>query len=97
MSVNTAEPSSVASRDAESIELWLREKIASFGELNAIRVNVHKPIATYGVDSVEVAALAEDLEDWLGDDVPIDLIWEWASIRETAQRIAVHLVEERGY
>ena len=46
--------------------------------------------ATFGVDSAEAAALAEGLEQWLGRTIPLDLVWEWASAREIAGRVADH-------
>ena len=80
--------------DPGAIEDWIREHIAQLVGVTAARVSVHKPIATFGVDSAEAAALAEELEQWLGATIPLDLIWEWASAREIAGRVAEHFAME---
>lgn len=73
---------------AAAIERWIRDRISQLFEIRLDEINLHKPIATYGVDSVEAAALAEELEAWLGRPVPPDLVWEWASTLEISQRLA---------
>jgi len=80
--------------DSRAIEDWIRERIAHLFGTEASGVHVHKPVATFGVDSAEAAALAEDLEQWIGRTVPLDLVWEWASVREIADRVAEHLRQE---
>jgi acyl carrier protein len=77
--------------DAGALETWLRTHVAAVLGLAPESVNVHKPIATYGVDSAEAAGLIAGLEDWLGRRLPLDLLWEWASTREIAARLAEHL------
>ena len=80
-----------------SIEGWLQERIGTLVGLRPSEISVHKPIANYGVDSAEAAALAEDLEQWLARQIPLDLVWEWASSRELAERVCEHfLIEEAG-
>ena len=83
-----AEDSRATNPDA--IEAWIRDHLAQLVGLTPSKVNTHKPIATFGVDSAEAAALAEGLEQWLGRTIPLDLVWEWASAREIAGRVADH-------
>ena len=77
--------------DAEAIEDWIRNAVAGVLDLRPQEVNVHKPIATYGVDSAEAAGLIGDMEDWLGCKIPLDLVWEWATTREIAERLAEYV------
>lgn len=84
---------SAISLGSDDIEAWLRRAIAGVLGLTERDINVHKPIATYGVDSAEAAGLIGDLEGWAGRKVPLDLVWEWASTREIAQRLADHFAE----
>jgi len=74
--------------DARSIEAWIGRRLAELIGDDSVRVNANKPIAAYGVDSVEAAALTSELESWLGRPLPQNLVWEWASTRELAQRVA---------
>lgn len=79
-----------ASLGAREIERWLRDRIAALLELTPPQVSVHKPIASYGIDSAEAADLALELERWSGRVVPLDLVWEWATPREVATRLGGH-------
>lgn len=93
METMTQTPVSATETDPAAIEAWIKEKIADWvgaGEA----VSVHRPIAVYGMDSAETAALAEELEQWLGRTVPLDLVWEWGTTREIACRVAEHFQQE---
>lgn len=79
---------------ASEIEQWIRDKLAALLEDEPARVNVHKPIAAYGVDSVEASLLAGELGDWLELELPADAIWEWSSAREIAERLAAHVAAD---
>jgi len=83
--------SGITRPDAATIEDWIQERIAGVLEIPPAEMSVHKPIATYGVDSAEAAGLAMELEDWLGTTIPADLVWEWATTREVAGRVSDHL------
>lgn len=82
--------------DLAALEAWLRTAIARVLELDVGEVNVHKPIAHYGVDSSEVVGMIADLEAWLDRELPLDLVWEWATTREVAQRIVDHIAAGDG-
>lgn len=77
--------------DAATLEDWIVARVRVLLQEDDTLINVHKPIASYGVDSVEAAGLLADLEDWLGCALPSDQVWEWASAREIAVRLAEHL------
>jgi acyl carrier protein len=76
--------------DVREIEAWIVAQIANLLGIPEAQIDVHKAIAAYGVDSAEAAALVADLEDWLECTIPLDLVWEWASTREVACRLAEH-------
>jgi acyl carrier protein len=79
--------------DGDSIGSWIIAEIAEIVGVDPVEIDVHKPIAAYGVDSAEVAALVGELEDRIGRSVPVDLVWEWASVREVSARLADYLDE----
>ena len=81
------------STDGDSIGSWIVAEIAEIVGLEPVEIDVHKPIAAYGIDSAEAAALVGELEERLRRSVPADLIWEWASVREVSARLAAYLDE----
>ncbi|NQZ95576.1 MAG: acyl carrier protein [Myxococcales bacterium] len=79
--------------EAIEIEKWIRRTIASFLGVKPAVIDVGMPISAYGVDSVEAATLAGELEWWLGHPVPSMLVSERHSTREIALRLAQRSVE----
>ena len=94
MQTTETTPEIIAAVSAPGVEDWIRERLAGLLDLSSRDINVHKPIAAYGIDSAEAAALAEDLERHLGREIPLDLIWEWASAREVAVRLVEYFDTE---
>lgn len=70
------------------IEARICEWIASLVDLDRWQIDVHKPLAYYGVDSIEAANLSAAAESWLGRPIPLELVEESASAREIAARLA---------
>jgi len=69
--MNPAHPGSAAplpdSRpSAKEIERWLIERIAAEAEVPQGDIDPGQPIASYGIDSMQVVTLLAQLEDWLG-------------------------------
>jgi len=73
------------------IEQWVVGRVDALLEEEGAVTNAQKPLAAYGLDSVDTAGLLSDLEDWLGVALPTELVWEWVSPRELATRVAAHL------
>lgn len=75
------------------IERWIVQKVREVLEEDDASIEVRKPLAAYGLDSVDAAGMLADLEDWLGSALPPSVVWEWVSARELAVRIAQQLPE----
>jgi len=74
--------------DADAIESWLRGRIAGLVGRPVEQINVHEPVAIYGIDPVEAASLTGELENLVGHRVSVETLWEWVSTREIAARVA---------
>jgi acyl carrier protein len=74
--------------NARTIQRWFCEKIAERLGIGPAEVNVREPFADYGFGSIDAALLMGDLEDWLGIEIPVTLLWEYPSIAELSQYLA---------
>jgi polyketide synthase 12 len=65
---HTESPASPSDRrsPAAQIEQWLIERIAAEALLAETDLDPQRPIASYGIDSMQVVSLLAQLEDWLG-------------------------------
>ena len=70
--------------NAEKIERWFIERIASYAELSAEEVDLRIPFERYGIDSRTAASLSGELEEWLGVPIPATLLWDYPTIFEAA-------------
>ena len=69
MNPTDSSPAERALADREktaAIERWLTEQIAAEAELPLEQIDLQQPIASYGVDSMQVVTLLAQLEDRLG-------------------------------
>lgn len=86
--VTLAEVQVAANRDEISVEEWICERMSDLLDMESDEVDVHRPVAAYGIDSVDAAYLVGDLEEWMGRKIPPDFVWEWSTVREIAKRLA---------
>jgi acyl carrier protein len=59
---------------------WLVTEVATELQISPTEIDIHQPFTYYGLASVEGAALGGKLESWLGQPVPLSLIWEYPTI-----------------
>ena len=71
-----------------TIQRWFCEKIAERLGIAAADVDVRGPFVDYGLGSMDAAMLMGDLEDWLGVELPVTLLWEYPSIAQLSQYLA---------
>lgn len=72
----------------EDIQLWLTEQVAERLLLDIREIDVREPLSDYGLDSLHAIGILADLEDWLGREVPLDLIDEDSSIEALARHLS---------
>lgn len=77
---------------AKSLEQWLVKWLAQHLKLSASEMDTDKAFADYGVDSVMAVELAQDLEEFLQLDHPLDatLAWNFPTIAALAAHLATH-------
>jgi acyl carrier protein len=79
--------------DAGEIKTWFRQHIARLLSLDPEEVDVEADFDGFGLDSVQGVDMVTALEDWLGldEDLPIDVIFDAASISDAADSVAAIL------
>src|SRR5688500_12381614 len=74
---------------AGEIESWIRQKVAEAVNLDPANVGSDNSFDQFGIDSAKSISLVIDLEHWLEleDELPLDILFEGTSIRDSAERI----------
>ncbi|MEV4924532.1 aminotransferase class I/II-fold pyridoxal phosphate-dependent enzyme [Streptomyces roseoverticillatus] len=70
-----------------AVEAWLAARIAERLGLQASAVDRNLPFASLGLDSRQAVAVAAELGDWLGRELPAGLVFEHPSVRAVAARL----------
>ncbi|WP_432973948.1 SDR family NAD(P)-dependent oxidoreductase [Dactylosporangium sp. CA-233914] len=85
----TAEPAPQPARPQSqpAVERWLTELLADRLELPAGDVDPRRPIAEYGLRSVDMVGLVGELERRFGRSLPATLAWQYPTI----EALAAHL------
>jgi 1-acyl-sn-glycerol-3-phosphate acyltransferase len=72
---------------AEIVE-YLRAGVAAELRCAADTIDPERPLTYYGLDSLSAATIAGDLSDWLGRDLPDDLVLARVTVSSLADRLA---------
>ncbi len=67
-------------RSADAIVAWLTERISGPIGIRPDEVDTKKPLAGYGLGSLQAVQLASDLEQWLGLKLPPTLAYDYPTI-----------------
>ncbi len=83
-------PVSFASGTAsQEIQTWLIFKIAEKLAIPANAIDIHQPLAAYGLGSLAAVSLAGELEDWLKCRLSPTVIYDYPTIVALSQALAV--------
>ena len=63
---------------------WLIEKLAGFLRIPPSSVDIDRPLAEYGLDSVYALTLCGDMEDEFGIVVEPTMAWDYPSVSAMA-------------
>ncbi|MCD0450494.1 acyltransferase domain-containing protein [Actinocorallia sp. API 0066] len=77
-----------AAAPASRVEAKVTELVAKYAGVGPERVDAGEPFTAYGLDSVHAVALAADLSDWLGREVPATFAWDHPTLAEAARALA---------
>jgi acyl carrier protein len=72
----------------EEIKEWLIENIADRLEMKPEEIDINEPITHLGMSSREAIMLSGDLEEWLGFELPPELLYEYPEIGPLAEKLA---------
>jgi acyl transferase domain-containing protein len=78
----------VARERENTIATWLRTRLASMLGIDPDAIDPHEPLARYGVDSLIAAELTEQLETWLGRELPATISYDNPTIAALARALA---------
>ena len=76
--------------EASEVLPWLVVKFAEWLEVAPEEINVERPIASYGLDSISAVTLSVYLEDELGFQLETALMWDYPTLAS----LAAYLAEE---
>ncbi|MEB3358054.1 MAG: beta-ketoacyl synthase N-terminal-like domain-containing protein [Synechococcales bacterium] len=85
-------PSEATSVSASIIAHWLIVRLAQRLKVAASEINVHEPFSSYGLDSAAAVSLSGELEDWLERRLSPTLVYDYPSIAQLAQYLAMETV-----
>jgi len=72
---------------AEAIQLWLVRRIATELKVDREKIDVRESFDHINLDSVAILAITLDLEQWLGFEISVDLVWDYPTIHDIANLI----------
>ena len=71
-----------------NIQNWLAEKLAALTGIELLRIDLHKPLAYYGLDSREASRLTAELATLLGRPLSPTLFWEYPTPAELVHHLS---------
>ncbi len=71
-----------------AIQAWLVARIEAALDLAPGKVDIHKPLSRFGLDSMIAVGLSADLEDWLGRTLAPTILAEHPTIEALARHLA---------
>jgi acyl carrier protein len=76
-------------KSAESIQDWLIEQVAQRLDLDPDEIDSQVAFESFGMESADALALLSQLEQWLGRSVPPVLLWNYPTIAQLSERLAI--------
>lgn len=86
----TAIPASQV-KSVEQIEARLLASLAEVLELAPERIDRTKPFTDFGLDSIKAFTLTGDLAEWIDQDLPATLFWDYPNVEALARFVAEQL------
>ncbi|MBI3897893.1 MAG: AMP-binding protein [Gammaproteobacteria bacterium] len=83
----TNDATSANAPDAVAIRCWLVTKISGLTSLPEDRVNVAAPFASFGLSSLQGVMLVEQLQTFVGREIPATWFYNYPSIAELTHRL----------
>ena len=86
----------VAARSEAEIGRWLAAKVAGPLGVRPEAIDARRPLASYGLGSLQAVTLAGELEAWVGRPVPPTIAYDYPTIAALARHLAGGPEADRG-
>lgn len=73
--------------DSAEVLSWLVMKLADWLEVAPAELDAHRPISSYGLDSISGVTLAVQLEEELGIELDSAVLWNHPTIGSLAEHL----------
>ena len=77
-----------ARHSAGEVERWLVAQLGRRLGVEPARIDVHEPLARYGLDSKEAVVMSGELAEWLDVPLPASLAYEYPTVHLLARHLA---------
>ncbi|WP_055478925.1 acyl carrier protein [Sphaerimonospora mesophila] len=77
-----------------TLERWLRDRVAAYGELAPDAFTVDTPLTELGFNSVYALTICGDIEDTFDIDVDPTVVWDNPTIRRLAAALYAVIKKE---
>ncbi|MDP4174898.1 MAG: SDR family NAD(P)-dependent oxidoreductase, partial [Bacteroidota bacterium] len=78
----------------KAITDWLISNMATRLKISTSQIDIERPFASYGIDSVMAVELASDLEEYLGRKISSTILWEYSTISKLVIGLSAELEEQ---
>jgi acyl carrier protein len=79
----------------EAICDWLTDKLAEALALAPDIIDIHRPFAEYGLDSLAAVGVTGELEEWMDILLPATLLWDYPTIHAISHYLAAEVSQQR--
>ena len=70
-----------------SVQEWLVTHIAAVAQINSEDVDIDRPFAEFGMDSMQLFQLSGDLQKFLGREVSEIVAWDYPTIAQLSKHL----------
>jgi long-chain acyl-CoA synthetase len=95
LSAGSAPAESSSSRTAASIQGWVTDWLVSELQVEPNEIEVGRSFFDYGMDSVMVVKLTQDLGRWLGCSIDATAAWSFPTVESLTRHLAAQLAAAR--
>ena len=83
-------PTSARSKPVNELEIqqWLMTRIGALAQINPHDVDVNRPFAEFGMDSIQLFELSGDLEKFVGYKVSEIAAWDFPTIVKLSRHLS---------
>lgn len=85
------------SKNIEAIKTWLLTKIAEHIQISPIEIDIHQPLAQYGLNSLTAVRISGQLQEWLGREFSPTLLYDYPTLESLTQHIADKTSASKGF